>query len=130
MLRYCKALWRNSFRRAQVERELDAEIRGYMEMMGTRGGIEQVKESVRDVRAGASLETVMQDLRYAVRTLQRNRGFTAVAIGTLALVGQRLRFIGGEWRTIAAVVGDVRHAALGAKPERSCCARRCSRPVW
>jgi len=85
MLRYCKALWRNLFRREQVERELDEEIRGYMEMMGTRGGIEQVKESVRDVRAGASLETLAQDLRYGLRTLKRNRGFAAVAIGTLAL---------------------------------------------
>jgi len=84
-MRYFQALWRNLFRREQVERELDEEIRAYMEMTGARGGIEQVKESVRDVRAGASLETLLQDVRYAVRTLARNRGFAAVAIGTLAL---------------------------------------------
>jgi putative ABC transport system permease protein len=32
-------------------------------------------------------------------------------------VGQRVRFSDQKWRTIVGVVGDVRHAGLGMKPE-------------
>ncbi len=49
------------------------------------GGVEQIRESVRDVRAGALVDQLRQDLFYAIRALGRNRGFTAVAVSTLAL---------------------------------------------
>ncbi len=49
------------------------------------GGMEQVKEEVRAVRAGALLEQLAQDARYAIRGLRRARGFTATVIATLAL---------------------------------------------
>ena len=49
------------------------------------GGIEQVKQSVRDHRAGAGLELLWQDVRYALRQLRRNRAFTLTAVLTLGL---------------------------------------------
>jgi putative ABC transport system permease protein len=47
--------------------------------------MDQVKEKVRDVRPGVFVDTLVQDIRYAFRTLQRNRAFAFVAILTLAL---------------------------------------------
>jgi predicted permease len=49
------------------------------------GGPEQVKEACRDARGTRWLEDLLQDLRYAVRTLRRRPGFAAVALCTLAL---------------------------------------------
>jgi putative ABC transport system permease protein len=49
------------------------------------GGVEATKEMYRDRRGLPILETVLQDLRFANRTLRKNAGFAAVAILTLAL---------------------------------------------
>jgi predicted permease len=49
------------------------------------GGVEQAKERQRESRGLPWLDTVMQDLRYAVRTLGREKAFAAVAILILAL---------------------------------------------
>ena len=49
------------------------------------GGVEQVKEHVRDARTGASLETLLQDLRYGVRTLVKTPGYSLSVVGSLSL---------------------------------------------
>ena len=96
------SLWRNLLHKDRVEQELSEEVRSYLEMLieakvreGLKpeearraalielGGVEQVKESVREIRMGQKLETIWQDMRYGARMLLKNPGFTLVAVITL-----------------------------------------------
>ncbi len=49
------------------------------------GGVEQTRQAYRERRTLPWIEELLQDVRFGVRMMGRNRGFTAVAIVTLAI---------------------------------------------
>ena len=96
--------FRNLFRRGDVERDLHEELQAYIDLLTAEkikaglspdaarraahleaGGVEQIKEEVRDVRRGTLLETTAHDVRYGLRLLKRSPGFAALAILTIGL---------------------------------------------
>ena len=98
------SLRRNLFDKPRVEQDLDEELRAYLEQLTDEkvrsgesyaaarraallelGGVEQVKEEVREIRIGNMLESILHDLRYGFRSLAKNIGFTGVVILALAL---------------------------------------------
>jgi putative ABC transport system permease protein len=99
-----RSLLRNLFWSRGVEADLDREVHAHLQMLIEEniragmpskeaeraarielGGIEQVKEEVREKRLGNWLHSVISDCRYGLRQLRKNPGFTATVILTLGL---------------------------------------------
>jgi predicted permease len=98
------SLWRNLRHRDRVDRDLDEELRSTVDALadekmragmsrdGARraaalelGGIESVKERVRDVRSGSVLTGIGRDLAYTWRLMKRQPAFVLVSVLTLAV---------------------------------------------
>jgi predicted permease len=99
-----RALVRWLFRRDEIERALDTDLADYIERSAAEkmhagmteaearraarielGGVEQTKDSVRATLSFAPIDNTIADVGYALRTLTRQKTFTAVAVLTLAL---------------------------------------------
>jgi predicted permease len=92
------------FRKQSAEEELDEEIRFHLEMetrekaregltpeearraaMVAFGGVERVKEEVRDVRGARMLDDLVQDVRLAARSLPKQPAFLVAVLLTLGI---------------------------------------------
>jgi putative ABC transport system permease protein len=67
-----------------IRRGLDPETARRQARLAS-GGLTQAAESVRDQRGLPWIENTLADLRFGLRSLHRNPGFTAVVVLTLAL---------------------------------------------
>jgi predicted permease len=95
---------RSFFQKPQRDSELDAEMAAHLELateenvqkgmpadearrlaMIRFGGVTQAKEQQREARGLPWLDVLMQDVRFTLRTLGRDRGFTVIAVIILGL---------------------------------------------
>jgi predicted permease len=104
MLSDLRHRFRALFRRSRVNDELDEELRDHIgretakyvhsglpagearrRALVALGGMEQARQQARDFRGIGMIEQLYQDLQYGLRSLGKNRAFTAVFIVTLGL---------------------------------------------
>ena len=99
-----KGVLQSLLMKSELDQELDEELNSFLAMLTEEkiqagltpaeaarqsrielGGAEQVKEKVRERRLGAAADSFFQDVRFSLRALRRNAGFSAAAILILAL---------------------------------------------
>ncbi|MDB4908220.1 MAG: permease [Gemmatimonadetes bacterium] len=104
ILSWMRSLVRNLAAPRRVDEHLDDELESYVALVTAEkvrsgmtepaarraallecGGVQQLREEVRDVRAGARVSALLQDVRIAWRGLRRAPGFTLTTTFTLAL---------------------------------------------
>src|SRR5262245_53958905 len=118
-------------RRGSVERTLTAEIQHHIDCeieqlvqrgvpadvarkqaLAAFGGIEQIKEEVRDARGIRAIEDIASDLAYAIRVLRHNPGFTIASVLTFGLG------VGVATAIFSVVYGVLLRPLPSARPER------------
>jgi putative ABC transport system permease protein len=96
--------WRALFRRSEIERDLDDELRFHLERETEKyirqgltpaeaerrarrafGGVERIKDDTRDARGIAWIDALFHDVRHSLRGVQRRPGFALAVILTLGL---------------------------------------------
>jgi predicted permease len=131
----------NLAHKKRAEADLDAEVRACAEMLADEkiadgmsaaearrsalaelGGVEQVKQAVRDERMGTGMEQWWQDVRFGLRQLRRSPGF---AMTGLMIIGIGLGVTTAMYSIVDAVIlkplpflHPDRLAAVGDKPWR------------
>ena len=100
LISYVKSL----FRRGRMEHDLSEELQFHLQhaiqknitagmnpaearntALRSFGGVDQVKEQCRDLRTRRFIDAFLRDVKFGLRTLRRNPGFTGVVVLTLAL---------------------------------------------
>src|SRR5215470_3038182 len=99
-----RALWANLVHRAEVETDLDDELRAYLDALTAEyeragidhaaarraarlelGNLDAVKDATRDAWAGNSLAVAARELRQTIRSLRRAPVYVVSVVATLGL---------------------------------------------